>query len=98
MITLILWHHVPTDDNPSDMATRSKTLKPDLDKSQLWFEGPEWLKGPESAWPQINIDTQTLDDDPEVKIIAHVSVCDVAHPIPILVQNVFIHYSSFTAI
>ncbi len=44
------WHHVPTDQNPADLASRGVTVS-DLIASQLWWSGPRWLSGPPDAWP-----------------------------------------------
>ena len=42
------WHHVPTDQNPSDLGTRG--VSPSNLKG-LWLKGPEWLAD-ESCWPE----------------------------------------------
>ena len=33
----IQWRHVPTDENPADLASRGGRIK------ELWWNGPEWL-------------------------------------------------------
>ncbi|XP_058788565.1 uncharacterized protein LOC131662720 [Phymastichus coffea] len=51
--------HVPTTNNPADIASRgvgSDALK----DHRLWWTGPKWLSSPESAWPQ----TALADDPP----------------------------------
>ena len=88
------WNHVTSQENPSDLATRSKIMKPG-DLNKLWFEGPDWLKMPPCNWPSTDISDFSLDHDPEVKVVAHVATCSIAHPTPTLLQNVFDHYSSF---
>ncbi|XP_049865132.1 uncharacterized protein LOC126366187 [Pectinophora gossypiella] len=45
------WRHIPTDINPADMASRGVEPKCVLNSS-LWWEGPDFLKKPESQWPQ----------------------------------------------
>lgn len=42
------WYYVPTAENPSDLATRHYDLF--FDKSQFWFNGPDFLKT-NTAWP-----------------------------------------------
>ena len=44
----IQWHHVPTDDNPSDQGSRGIESRK---MGSLWFEGPKWLSSPDK-WPQ----------------------------------------------
>ncbi|XP_058802443.1 uncharacterized protein LOC131670671 [Phymastichus coffea] len=52
-------HHVPTTDNPADIASRGVGLDA-LKDHRLWWTGPKWLSSPESAWPQ----TALVDDPP----------------------------------
>ena len=44
--------HVPTESNPANCASRG--MSP-LQSHHLWWQGPEWLHMPASAWPQIDI-------------------------------------------
>ena len=37
-----IWSHVPTLENPADLASRGVTVG-DLKKSKLWWKGPSWL-------------------------------------------------------
>ncbi|KAL7299355.1 hypothetical protein TKK_0007926 [Trichogramma kaykai] len=46
----VTWHHVPTGDNPADIASRGSRAQ-DLVTSRLWITGPDWLRQPVSAWP-----------------------------------------------
>ena len=48
------WNHVPTDSNPSDCASRGMSFQKQKDH-QLWWQGPEWLCMPASAWPRNDI-------------------------------------------
>jgi hypothetical protein len=41
----IQWRHVPTKDNPADIASRGGPIS-----SSLWQLGPEWLSDP-AKWP-----------------------------------------------
>lgn len=43
------WNYVPTKENPADILSRGAT--PDeLIKSEIWFNGPKWLKTHSSIW------------------------------------------------
>ena len=44
------WRHVPTEQNPADVATRDLSLQ-DLIKTKQWWKGPEFLLKPEANWP-----------------------------------------------
>jgi L-rhamnose mutarotase len=44
------WKHCPGVKNPADLASRGAPA-PALVNSQLWWNGPEWLKDEENSWP-----------------------------------------------
>ena len=44
------WHHVPGTSNPADCASRG-LFPSELVNLKLWWEGPSWLRFPESDWP-----------------------------------------------
>lgn len=44
------WGHVAGKDNPADIGSRGVTASY-LSTSELWWEGPEWLRRGESEWP-----------------------------------------------
>lgn len=52
------WHHVSSEDNPADIASRG-TLPGRLRACDLWWCGPLWLCEPEPTW-QIHNNYQTL--------------------------------------
>ena len=43
----IQWRHVPTTDNPADLASRGGQVT----NAELWWNGPTWLRDPE-MWPE----------------------------------------------
>lgn len=45
------WSWIPTDINTADLATKT-TNKVDLSQTSVWFNGPEFLRLPETEWPQ----------------------------------------------
>lgn len=45
-----IWHYVPTDQNPADLASRG-LFPNDLINNNLWWNGPKWLKMHEQNWP-----------------------------------------------
>lgn len=45
------WNYVPTKENPADILSRGATPE-ELIKSQIWFNGPDWLKTFSSVWYQ----------------------------------------------
>ncbi len=44
------WRHVSSSSNPADMLSRGLPAKV-LIKSDLWWEGPPWIKQPQQLWP-----------------------------------------------
>ena len=39
----VVWRHVPSAFNPADLARRGGQV----DKADLWWDGPQWLSNPE---------------------------------------------------
>lgn len=71
----IIWQYVNTSDNPADIASRGM-LPSKLIKSQLWFEGPAFLKQSPEHWPLYftEIDPDKIPDRRKVRpIIAHLA-------------------------
>ncbi|XP_063991157.1 uncharacterized protein LOC135169789 [Diachasmimorpha longicaudata] len=66
------WRHVRTHDNPADLISRGQPLK-DFIKSNIWFEGPSWLRAEETNWPVL--DLQFSSPPSEIKG----KYCHVAH-------------------
>ena len=60
------WRHVPGDKNAADLPTRGVTAS-QLNSSQTWQEGPEFLLNDESTWPQkqsvVDPGTQSVDEE-----------------------------------
>ncbi|UYV63775.1 hypothetical protein LAZ67_2005592 [Cordylochernes scorpioides] len=46
------WRHVPSKDNPADIASRG-TMGSGLRDSQLWWKGPTWLAASPELWPEM---------------------------------------------
>lgn len=49
------WHHVSSEDNPADLASRGCSPKI-LKDSKLWWSGPFWLRAPASDWSDVKPD------------------------------------------
>ena len=52
----IVWHHVPTDQNPADLGSRGGSVI----NAPLWMNGPPWLPYPDH-WPP-NIEVQASSE------------------------------------
>ena len=62
------WKYVPTEDNPADCAS-SGLAAADLLNHKLWWNGPEWLRQPENAWPSLDILSPTGEEtEKEVRV------------------------------
>ena len=72
-----VWHHVPSNENPADLATRG--ISPlQLRQSTLWWNGPEWAARPESNWPTISTNTH----DTQLETRSPVCLAAVITPSP----------------
>lgn len=55
------WRYVPTGQNVADDATKWKS-GPDLSPTSRWFNGPKFLRLPESSWPAQAQAQQTTEE------------------------------------
>ena len=60
------WRHVPTDQNPADLPTRTLNVAK-LKASDLWKYGPEFLRYQEKHWPAQPALEETTETKGEVK-------------------------------
>ncbi|XP_039311325.1 uncharacterized protein LOC120359084 [Solenopsis invicta] len=61
------WRHVPTTSNPADLATRGIPVS-ELLGLDLWWRGPEWLRGPPASWPAVG-DLATRQEEEERRAV-----------------------------
>ena len=59
----VIWRHVPTEDNPADLASRGGLV---TKANQLWWRGPEWLSDPRK-WPENLVTAPSKESNQEVK-------------------------------
>ena len=45
------WRHIPGNQNPADIPSRGASLD-DLEKSELWWQGPPFLVKAQDSWPK----------------------------------------------
>lgn len=51
------WRYIPSGDNPADLVSRGLTANGLID-SELWWQGPEFLKKSSSEWPENKVEVQ----------------------------------------
>lgn len=54
------WHHVVSDQNSADIASRGALIS-DLKSCKLWWEGPEWLRQDEINFTRPNVTRTDLE-------------------------------------
>ena len=59
----IRWRHVPTEENPADLASRGG----DVQHKELWWSGPEWMANPEN-WPQDIVSQSSAESQAETRV------------------------------
>ncbi|XP_045506863.1 uncharacterized protein LOC123703037 [Colias croceus] len=69
------WYHVPSVENPADVASRGMLL-PELKNCKLWWEGPKWLRD-----EQLSLKNSVYNTNLEKRknIIANTKIVDEAH-------------------
>ena len=58
------WDYIHTNDNPADIGSRGCDIQT-LQNSELWKQGPDFIKLPESEWPQSFMNPKEVDLDEE---------------------------------
>ena len=79
----IQWRHVPTTDNPADLASRGGQVT----NAELWWNGPTWLRDPK-MWPENPVTMKTQASEEEAKVIRE--VLSLANEKPKQERNVFV--------
>ncbi|XP_029172429.1 uncharacterized protein LOC114941586 [Nylanderia fulva] len=66
-----IWHHVPSPQNPADLASRG--VQPaDLKEHLLWWQGPAWLQLPSTQWPE-GSESVTTESLTEARAHVHIA-------------------------
>ena len=63
----IQWRHVPTSENPADLASRGGPVS----GSQIWWDGPKWLADTQ-RWPENPVAQKSQASEAEAKVIKEV--------------------------
>jgi len=61
------WRFVPGTENPADVATRGMSAQ-EMMEVNVWFDGPEFLRGPEQQWPETRVKPALVSVEAEVEI------------------------------
>nr|CAI5865716.1 unnamed protein product [Callosobruchus analis] len=71
--TVEQWGHVPTSQNPADLASRGSSPS-EIRVSNIWWSGPEWLKLSSQFWPKLSsTQPNTIPETKIPKIVLHLS-------------------------
>ncbi|KAF0721510.1 Integrase catalytic domain-containing protein [Aphis craccivora] len=62
------WRYVSTSVNPADQLSRGINTA-DLATSELWWNGPSFLKEDKALWPQVRHDPRCSEEAPEKRTI-----------------------------
>ncbi|GFV00806.1 integrase catalytic domain-containing protein [Trichonephila clavipes] len=62
------WRHVPSKENPADIASRGIDPKC-LPDCMLWWQGPPWLRLETSSWPKAESSCDEASDEEEIQSI-----------------------------
>lgn len=84
------WHHVRTEHNPADCASRGLTPKKLLEHS-LWWHGPSFLSSESNQWPT-SPEAYLEQDVPEKRARVHLAVAKIE----IKESDILTRFSSFS--
>ena len=88
--TLDMWRYCPTKLNSADLISRG-VMPSDLEKSKVFFDGPNFLYLPEEQWPT----SDSVESDDNANLISHLyssaTVIDTENIANI--NNLVTHYS-----
>jgi len=81
------WHHVPTDQNPADVATRFITSD-ELRDNRLWWDGPEFLRT-RNPYPKFSPSgiSKEVEDEMKTEDVMYTSETTIEDPIIKLVER-----------
>ncbi|XP_042880690.1 uncharacterized protein LOC122258664 [Penaeus japonicus] len=85
------WHHVRSEDNPADDATRGLSAQ-ELIKGGRWKFGPSFLRY-EKDWPPKLVISEASNHDPEIRKQDHLLATTVEDQNP--TDKLLEHYSSW---
>lgn len=70
------WNHVGTKDNPADLVSRGTTPE-QLVNSNIWWNGPQWLKQETDEWPGEGVELLTnVPEERKQTVTTVVTNCD----------------------
>ncbi|GFX96809.1 uncharacterized protein TNCV_1648441 [Trichonephila clavipes] len=91
------WRHVPSKENPADIASRGIDPKC-LPDCKLWWQGPPWLRLETSSWPKAEFSCDEASDEIKAEQKS-VSIFNLfTHTSNDVIHGLFEHYSSLTKI
>ena len=64
------WNYCPTESNPADICSRG-SMPSKLITNQLWWSGPEFLRGEKEQWPSLklnSVEVTSNDSDPHIEL------------------------------
>ncbi|GFX33269.1 integrase catalytic domain-containing protein [Trichonephila clavipes] len=91
------WRHVPSKENPADIASRGIDPKC-LPDCKLWWQGPPWLRLETSRWPKAESSCDEASDEVKAEQKS-VSIFNLfTHTSNDVIHGLFEHYSSLTKV
>ena len=69
---VLQWQYIPTKENPADDCSRGLEMKHNKNVKR-WFQGPEFLSRPPTAWCEERLQYDIAEDDVEVKMTMRVN-------------------------
>ncbi|GFW94081.1 integrase catalytic domain-containing protein [Trichonephila clavipes] len=91
------WRHVPSKENPADIASRGIDPKC-LPDCKLWWQGPPWLRLETSSWPKAESSCDEASDEVKAEQKSVSIFNQFTHTSNDVIHGLFEHYSSLTKV
>ncbi|GFW25897.1 putative gag-pol protein [Trichonephila clavipes] len=91
------WRHVPSNENPADIASRGIDPKC-LPDCMLWWQGPPWLRLETSSWPKAESSCDEFSDEVKAEQKSGSIFNLFTHTSNDVIHDLFEHYSLLTKI
>ena len=71
------WRHIPSEENPADLATRGTATVSDIGPGSIWQNGPSWMRQEENLRPVTKFEDLIMTKDDKIAATAEVRASEM---------------------